>query len=46
MLAEGADKNKGKAGKNDLGIFYVSDKKLGGRRCVVIPASLVLGDDE
>lgn len=46
VLAEGADKNKGKAGKNDLGIFYVSDKKLGGRRCVVIPASLVLGDDE
>lgn len=46
VLAEGADKNKGKAGKNDLGIFYVSDKKLGGRRCVVIPAALVLGEDE
>lgn len=45
VLAEGADKNKGKAGKNDLGIFYVSDKKLGGRRCVVIPAALVLGEE-
>lgn len=46
VLAEGADKGKGKAGANEKGIYRLSDKKLGGRKCVVIPAALVLGEDD
>ena len=46
VLAEGADKGKGKAGANEKGIYRLSYKKLGGRKCVVIPSALVLGEND
>lgn len=46
VLAEGADRAKGKKGANSVGIYYRSEPKLGKRKCVVIPAALVLGEDE
>lgn len=46
VLAEGADRSKGKKGANSVGIYYRCEPKLGRRKCVVIPAALVLGEDE
>jgi|GEM_PF-2482526 len=46
VLAEGADRSKGKKGANSVGIYYRSEPKLGKRKCVVIPAALVIGEDE
>lgn len=46
VLAEGADRSKGKKGENSVGIYYRCEPKLGRRKCVVIPAALVLGEDE
>ena len=45
VLAEGVDRNKGKKGANALGVYYRCEPKLGRRKCVVIPAALVLGDE-
>lgn len=46
VLAEGADRGKGKKGANRVGIYYRCEPKLGRRKCVVIPAALVLGEDD
>ena len=46
VLAEGADRGKGKKGANSVGIYYRCEPQLGRRKCVVIPAALVLGEDE
>lgn len=46
VLAEGADRGKGKKGANSVGIYYRCEPKLGRRKCVVIPAALVLGDGD
>ena len=45
VLAEGVDRGKGKKGANRVGIYYRCEPKLGRRKCVVIPAALVLGDE-
>lgn len=45
VLAEGVDRNKGKKGANSMGIYYRCEPKLGRRKCVVIPADQVLGDE-